>query len=126
MLIQQIDHLVLTVKDTEKICVFYKKVLGMEVISFEHNRKALKFGNQKINIHQLGQEFEPKASLPTPGSYDICFITTTPIEKVINHMKKNETKIIEGPVKRTGAAGSLTSIYLRDPDGNLLEIANQD
>lgn len=124
MKISHIDHLVLTVEDIEKTIKFYTQILGMEVISFAQNRKALTFGNQKINLHQKGKEFEPKAHKPTCGSADLCFITTTEIEEVQKEFVKNNIEIVEGIVERTGATGTIKSIYLRDPDENLIEISN--
>jgi catechol 2,3-dioxygenase-like lactoylglutathione lyase family enzyme len=124
MHIDSLDHLVLTVRDLEKTCEFYSRVLGMEVIQFDNGRKALRFGNQKLNLHALGKEFEPKAAVPTPGSADLCFLTTVPLQDVIQHVRQQHITIIEGPVKRTGATGELLSIYMRDPDNNLIEIAN--
>jgi catechol 2,3-dioxygenase-like lactoylglutathione lyase family enzyme len=124
MKIDRLDHLVLTVRDIEATCEFYTRVLGMTVETFGQGRKALRFGQQKINLHQLGQEFEPKARQPTPGSGDLCFITSTPLEQVIDHLRSRGVEIIEGPVPRTGATGPILSVYFRDPDNNLLEIAN--
>ena len=115
---------VLTMRDIEATCEFYTRVLGMTVETFGQGRKALRFGQQKINLHQVGQEFEPKARQPTPGSGDLCFITSAPLEQVIDHLRSHGVKIIEGPVPRTGATGFILSVYFRDPDGNLLEIAN--
>ena len=123
MKIKQIDHLVLTVKDIEASCKFYFTVMGMKEVDFGQGRKAVIFGNQKINFHQQGKEFEPKALHPTPGSGDLCFITDAPMSEVIAHVRACGIEIIEGPVKRTGAMGSMTSIYIRDPDQNLIEIA---
>jgi catechol 2,3-dioxygenase-like lactoylglutathione lyase family enzyme len=120
----RLDHLVLTVRDIEETVFFYSNILGMEAITFAGGRKALKFGNQKINLHQLGKEFEPKADNPTPGSADLCFVTDTPITEIIELLHRQNKKITEGPVERTGATGPILSIYLRDPDNNLLEIAN--
>jgi catechol 2,3-dioxygenase-like lactoylglutathione lyase family enzyme len=122
--IDRIDHLVLTVGNIEVTCDFYSRVLGMEVITFGPGRKALRFGSQKINLHQAGQEFEPKALAPTPGSADLCLVTTVPLEQVIVHLGQCEVEIIEGPVSRTGATGAIESVYIRDPDGNLIEISN--
>ncbi|WP_244642670.1 VOC family protein [Phyllobacterium sp. 628] len=119
-----IDHLVLTVESIERTCTFYADALGMMVETFGQDRKALRFGNQKINLHQAGHEFEPKAKAPTPGSGDLCFITATPLESVIAHLGALDIVIEEGPVARTGATGPLRSIYIRDPDYNLVEIAN--
>jgi len=125
MEIQQIDHLVLTVRNIAATCGFYSQVLGMEVIVFADERKALRFGQQKINLHEQGKEFEPKALVPTPGSTDLCFLTRVPLAQVIQHIRSCGVQIIEGPVRRTGAIGPIESIYLRDPDGNLLEISNR-
>jgi catechol 2,3-dioxygenase-like lactoylglutathione lyase family enzyme len=124
MKIERLDHLVLTVKSIEKTCKFYSTVLGMEIINFAENRKALRFGNQKINLHEVGKEFEPRAGNPTPGSADLCFITENEMEKVIKQIKAHDLQIIEGPVERTGALGRINSIYIRDPDNNLIEISN--
>lgn len=124
MKVKKIDHLVLTVKDIEHSIEFYTKVLGMDVILFGNGRKALAFGDQKINLHETGKEFEPKAIKPTPGSADLCFITDDPFEQFIKHLESIGVIIIEGPVKRTGACGTLNSVYIRDPDENLIEISN--
>lgn len=124
MNILSLDHLVLTVKDIQASCEFYAEQLGMEVVTFGDNRKALRFGQQKINLHQLGQEFEPKAAHPTAGSADLCFLTETPLDDIILHLGDCGTMVLEGPVVRTGANGPIISIYIRDPDNNLIEIAN--
>jgi catechol 2,3-dioxygenase-like lactoylglutathione lyase family enzyme len=124
MKITHLDHLVLTVKSIEATCTFYNQVLGMEVVTFGNGRKALAFGSQKINLHQQGHEFEPKAHLPTPGSADLCFITETPLAEVIRHLQVYGVAILEGPVERTGAMGPMTSVYFRDPDLNLIEVAS--
>ncbi len=124
MKISHLDHLVLTVANIEITCQFYRSILNFEVITFGENRKALKFGNQKINLHQVGKEFEPKAFQPTSGSADLCFIAETPLEKVIEHLQQLNIEIIEGPIERTGAMGKILSIYIRDPDQNLIEISN--
>jgi catechol 2,3-dioxygenase-like lactoylglutathione lyase family enzyme len=121
--IDHLDHLVLTVADIEATVGFYTSRLGMELITFGE-RKALRFGEQKINLHQVGKEFEPKAAHPTPGSGDLCFITKTPIEDVVSHLKATGTSMELGPVERDGALGAIRSIYLRDPDFNLVEISN--
>ena len=123
MKIERIDHLVLTVQNIEVSCAFYTKVLGMKAVAFESGRQAVVFGNQKINFHEFGQEFVPKALRPTPGSADFCFIANDPLTKIISHVDICGVKIIEGPVQRTGAIGPMTSIYIRDPDQNLIEIA---
>jgi catechol 2,3-dioxygenase-like lactoylglutathione lyase family enzyme len=125
MNLTSLDHLVLTVKDIDVTCDFYQRVLSMRVSTFIGNRKALTFGRQKINLHQQGKEFEPKAHTPTPGSADLCLLTDTPLEEVISHLQNCQVPIIEGPVERTGAVGPILSVYLRDPDQNLLEISNQ-
>jgi catechol 2,3-dioxygenase-like lactoylglutathione lyase family enzyme len=96
----------------------------MAVVTFGNGRKALQFGTQKINLHEAGKEFEPKALHPTPGSADLCFVTTVSLQAVIAHVQARGVSIIEGPVRRTGAVGEMESIYLRDPDGNLIEISN--
>lgn len=124
MKVNRIDHLVLTVKELELTCEFYSKVLGMEILTFGKGRKALIFGDQKINLHELGSEIEPKAIKPTIGSIDLCFITTVLLEDVIKHFDRIGVKVIEGPVQRTGAGGAINSVYIRDPNGNLLEISN--
>lgn len=119
-----IDHIVLTVKDIQRTMLFYESVLGMEVNYFGEGRVSLKFGKQKINLHEHGKEFEPKAHLPMPGSEDLCLLTDTPIEKAKIFIEKLGVKIIEGPIERTGATGHLVSIYFRDPDKNLIELSN--
>lgn len=124
MKISHLDHLVLTVADIENTCNFYQTVLGFEVITFKGDRKALKFGHQKINLHQLGNEFEPKALHPTSGSADLCFISDTPISEVVGHLNQLNIQIEEGPVERTGAMHPILSVYIRDPDQNLIEISN--
>jgi catechol 2,3-dioxygenase-like lactoylglutathione lyase family enzyme len=124
MKILHIDHFVLTVADIQKTCHFYNTVLGMEVITFGEGRKALGFGRNKINLHQSGKEFEPKARHPVPGSGDFCLITEEPIERVIQHLEACGIVIEAGPVAKIGAAGPMTSVYFRDPDGNLVEISN--
>ena len=123
--IERIDHFVLTVASVEATCAFYSRALGMDVITFGDGRTALSFGEQKINLHQAGREFEPKAEKPTPGSGDFCLITQTPMDAVCAHLKSRGITIEDGPVPRTGATGPLLSVYVRDPDGNLVEIANR-
>ncbi|NKB21118.1 MAG: VOC family protein [Alphaproteobacteria bacterium] len=123
--IEALDHLVLTVAEIEVTCEFYKRALGFDVNSFGEGRKALTFGYQKINLHQGGRGVEPKAALPTPGSGDLCFLTNQPIEEIQRHLEFVHVPVIEGPVERTGATGPIISIYFRDPDGNLIEVANQ-
>ena len=123
MKIDRIDHIVLTVRDIEATSAFYNKALGMEAVIFGDNRRALVFGQQKINLHEAGKEFEPKADIPVPGSADICFITHTSLPEVIERLRSLNIEIIEGPVKRTGAIGPIDSVYIRDPDLNLIEIS---
>ncbi|KAK7922885.1 hypothetical protein WMY93_009787 [Mugilogobius chulae] len=145
--VTHLDHMVLTVKSVPDTIHFYSSILGMEVITFKGNRKALGFGQQKFNLHQLGKEFEPKAKRPTPGSADLCLITKTPLAAVAAHLKVkcfmfsfykqfcchtkhlyalqiSGVKIEEGPVERSGAMGPITSLYFRDPDDNLIEVSN--
>jgi catechol 2,3-dioxygenase-like lactoylglutathione lyase family enzyme len=122
--VYRVDHFVLTVRDVETTCDFYARVLGMEVEEFAGGRYALKFGRQKINLHQTGTEFEPKAGKPTPDSGDFCLITNVPLERAMEHVRSCGVEIIEGPVSRTGATGRLESVYFRDPDGNLVEVSN--
>ena len=124
MKISHLDHLVLTVADIETTCQFYQSALNFEVITFGENRKALLFGSQKINLHEAGKEFEPKALRPTVGSADLCFVAETPLDEVIAHLQNRNINIIEGPIQRTGAMGKILSVYLRDPDQNLIEISN--
>jgi catechol 2,3-dioxygenase-like lactoylglutathione lyase family enzyme len=124
MRIDRLDHFVLTVASIERTCDFYTRVLGMEVTTFGARRRALLFGQQKINLHQAGREFEPKARLPTPGSADFCLIASTPLEDVVRHLQQLDVPIEEGPVERTGSAGPILSVYIRDPDENLVEISN--
>jgi catechol 2,3-dioxygenase-like lactoylglutathione lyase family enzyme len=124
MKIDRLDHLVLTVKNIAATCEFYSTVLSMDVVTFGEGRKALAFGTQKINLHESGKEFEPKAQHPTPGSADLCFITSAPLKEVIEHLHHYGVEIIEGPVKKTGAVGQILSAYFRDPDMNLIEVSN--
>jgi catechol 2,3-dioxygenase-like lactoylglutathione lyase family enzyme len=124
MHVASLDHLVLTVRDLRATIDFYTRALGMTEVTFGAGRKALVFGTQKINLHQAGKEFEPKADRPTPGSADLCFLTDTPVEDYAKHLAALGVPVIEGPVERTGAVGPLLSIYVRDPDANLIEIAN--
>jgi catechol 2,3-dioxygenase-like lactoylglutathione lyase family enzyme len=122
--LDHLDHLVLTVASIEQSCEFYTRVLGMELEIFGPNRKALRFGDyQKINLHEAGREFEPKAATPTPGSADLCFLSRTPLEEVTAHLRQVGVPIELGPVDRSGATGPIRSIYLRDPDQNLIEIS---
>jgi catechol 2,3-dioxygenase-like lactoylglutathione lyase family enzyme len=124
MQIDRLDHLVLTVKNMDDTVEFYTNVLGMRMELFGSNRKALRFGNQKINLHSADNPIEPHAGLPTSGSADLCFITATPISEFISHLNLLGVEIIDGPVTRTGALGPIISVYLRDPDMNLIELSN--
>ena len=124
MKIRQLDHLVLTVKDLDATIKFYCEALGMQHEVFGDNRHALKFGEQKINLHVSGKEFEPKADQPTPGAADLCFISETPVESMLEALHRNGIVIEQGPIQRTGATQPVLSIYIRDPDGNLIELSN--
>ena len=124
MKISSLDHLVLTVADIENSIDFYCSILGMELVDFGAGRKALSFGEQKINLHQLGSEFMPNAAFATPGSADLCFISTTPVCQIMAELQAKGVEICDGPVERTGAMGAIESIYLRDPDLNLIELSN--
>ena len=122
--VDRIDHIVLTVHDLERTIAFYSRVLGMEPVTFAGGRRGLAFGRQKLNLHQAGREFEPKALAPAPGAIDLCFISETPLAGVIEKLKAEGVVIIEGPVDKTGALGPMKSVYFRDPDGNLIEVSN--
>ena len=124
MQIQRFDHLVLTVRDAQRSIDFYTNVLGMSEVTFGPGRKALSFGHQKINLHEVGREVDPKAAKPTPGSADLCFISDTPMDTILADLRKHGVEIITGPVERTGALGPITSVYFRDPDQNLIEVSN--
>lgn len=124
-MIRALDHLVLTVRDLPATIRFYVEGLGMRLESFGEGRQAVHFGSHKINLHVAGQEFEPKAACPMPGSADLCFITERPLAEIVERLAALGFAIIEGPVPRTGATHSLLSIYTRDPDGNLIEIARR-
>ncbi|MBZ6067010.1 VOC family protein [Aeromonas schubertii] len=125
MRIASLDHLVLTVTDLDRTLEFYRDVLGMEEVRFGEGRVALAFGSQKINLHRSGQEFEPKAARVMVGSGDLCFIVTTALERVAAELGAAGIPVEAGPVHRTGATGPLLSLYVRDPDGNLIELANR-
>ena len=128
MKLERLDHLVLTVRDLDITCDFYTQVLGMTVRYFGQNneRRALHYGQYKINLHLTDQEIEPNAAHATPGSADLCFITTTPIQTVLDELAAANVPVIAGAVPRTGANGAITSVYFRDPDGNLIEISRYD
>ena len=127
-MIYHLDHLVLTTSKEAECVDFYTRILGMKLESFiggtpPVERKAFKFGSQKINLHIKGKEFEPKADIPTPGALDLCFIADRSLEKVIEKLTNEGWPIIEGPVVRTGATQKINSVYVRDPDQNLIEIS---
>ena len=124
--IDRIDHIVLTVFDIDRTIDFYSRVLGMEPVTFAGGRRGLSFGRQKLNLHQAGREYEPKALRPAPGAIDLCFIAATPLGQVIEALRAEKVAIIQGPVAKTGALGSMQSVYFRDPDGNLVEVSNYD
>ena len=123
-MITHLDHIVLTVSNIETTCRFYKKTLGIESVEFKPGRFALMLGAQKINLHELGKEFEPKANIPTLGSADLCLVSDESVLMLKERILAMDIEILEGPVHRTGATGKLLSIYFRDPDGNLVEVAN--
>jgi catechol 2,3-dioxygenase-like lactoylglutathione lyase family enzyme len=125
MTLERLDHLVLTVHDLQASIRFYTQVLGMTHEVFGSDRHALKFGLQKINLHPASAPIQPHAAQPSPGSADLCFITATPLEQVIESLQNHSVTIESGPVSRTGAQGPIISVYFRDPDGNLLEVSNQ-
>lgn len=121
-MLERIDHLVLTVADIPLTVDFYQRVLGMRHEVFGEGRSALAFGQQKLNLHQAGREFEPKAAHPLPGAIDLCLVTTWPLERLLAHLAAEGVAVEEGPVRRTGALGPIESVYVRDPDDNLIEI----
>lgn len=123
-LVRAIDHFVLTCGDVEVTVAFYERALGMKAESFAGGRRALSFGKQKINLHQAGAEYVPHAENPLPGSADFCLLSDVPVAEIAEHLASMGVAVIEGPVARTGATGPLTSIYFRDPDGNLVEVSN--
>ena len=125
-MIDHVDHIVLTTRDKEACIRFYCEVLGMKLEKFRtptEERLAFKFGSQKINLHEWGREFEPRAHVAVPGSLDLCFIASMPLKKVVEKLKEKNVKILEGPVAKTGAMGPMQSVYVRDPDLNLVEIS---
>ena len=121
--VASLDHLVLTVQDIPRAIKFYVEVLGMQEVTFGDNRKALAYGQQKINLHKFGEEFEPKAFVPLPGSADLCFVIDGALEEFIGHLNDNNIEILQGPLARTGALGVINSVYIRDPDQNLIELS---
>jgi catechol 2,3-dioxygenase-like lactoylglutathione lyase family enzyme len=124
--IERLDHLVLTANDVAATCSFYERVLGMKIVSSCCGRSALAFGAQKINLCPRGKDAALSPLTPTPGSGDLCFITSTPLAEVVAHLGACDVPIIEGPIDRAGATGSILSVYIRDPDGNLIEVSNYE
>ena len=129
-MIDHLDHLVLTTARPAACLDFYTRVLGLKLETFiggtpPVERRALRFGNQKINLHVQGAEFEPKAHLPVPGALDLCFITMVPLQQVMDHLARMDWPLVEGPVLRTGATGNIRSVYVRDPDFNLIELSER-
>jgi catechol 2,3-dioxygenase-like lactoylglutathione lyase family enzyme len=125
-MIDHIDHIVLTTRDKEGCIRFYTEVLGMKLVSFKtatEERLAFSFGNQKINLHEWGKEFSPRAHVAAPGTLDLCFIAAVPLEQVVNRLNEMRVPVLEGPVMKTGASGPIRSVYVRDPDLNLIEIS---
>lgn len=122
--VDRLDHLVLTVEDIDRTVAFYTGALGMTVTTFGAGRRALSFGTSKINLHQRGREYEPKARTPTPGSADLCLIVDEPLDVVVAELAALGIPLEEGPVERTGARGPIISVYIRDPDANLIELSN--
>ena len=122
---QRLDHLVLTIASIDRTVEFYRRVLGMEHVEFGEGRVALAFGEQKINLHEVGSEFKPKARRALPGSADLCFIIDVPVTRALARLEAFDVDVIEGPVRRTGARRTLLSAYFRDPDGNLIEVSNE-
>ena len=125
-MIDHVDHIVLTTRDKDACIRFYTEVLGMKLSIFRtptEERMALSFGSQKINLHEWGREFAPRAHVAVPGSLDLCFISSVPLDEVIQRLKNNNIRIEEGPVNKTGASGPIRSVYVRDPDLNLVEIS---
>ncbi len=124
-MIDHIDHIVLTTRDKDACIRFYTEVLGMKLERWHapEERLALKFGSQKINLHEWGREFEPRAHVAVPGSLDLCFIASVSLERVIETLGKHNIPLVEGPVMKTGATGPIRSVYVRDPDLNLVEIS---
>jgi catechol 2,3-dioxygenase-like lactoylglutathione lyase family enzyme len=125
-MIERVDHIVLTTRDKDACIRFYSEVLGMKLEKFRtptEQRLALKFGAQKINLHEWGKEFTPRAHVAVPGSLDLCFISSVPLDQVIERLHRSQIKIIQGPVAKTGAKGAIRSVYVRDPDLNLVEIS---
>ncbi|MGQ0675537.1 MAG: VOC family protein [Rhodospirillales bacterium] len=126
MKIDRIDHIVLTCASVERTIAFYTRVLGMQAVTFAGGRRGLAFGRQKFNLHQQGAEFSPRAHLAKPGTADLCLIAAVPLDHVVRHLTSCGVAIEQGPVAKTGATGPITSVYVRDPDLNLIEISTYD
>jgi catechol 2,3-dioxygenase-like lactoylglutathione lyase family enzyme len=124
-MIGSIDHIVLTTRDLERCLDFYTRVLGMRIERYGDNRIALRFGHHKFNVHPPGFDAGIKARVPTPGSLDLCFLADRPLDEVIEHVKRENVAVEEGPINRTGARFTIRSVYVRDPDGNLIEISEK-
>ena len=124
MEVDSIDHVVLTVRDLPASVAFYTQVLGMREVRYGEDRLALAFGRCKLNLHQAGREFEPKAAHPVPGAVDLCLLVRTPVDAVVRHLATHGVAVESGPIERTGARGPILSVYVRDPDGNLIELSN--
>jgi|ERR1041384_6455086 len=125
-MIDHIDHIVLTTRDKAACIHFYTEVLGMKLVTFKtptEERLAFSFGEQKINLHEWGREFAPRAHVAVPGSLDLCFIAAVSLEQVQRQLERHRIRIVEGPVRKTGAVGPIRSLYVRDPDLNLVEIS---
>ena len=120
----RLDHVVLTVTDVDRSIAFYQHVLGMRPVTFGSGRRAVTFGSSKINLHEAGREISPHARRPLPGSADLCLITVAGPDQVLGHLRAQRVAVEQGPVQRTGALGSIISVYVRDPDGNLIEVAS--
>lgn len=124
--IDRLDHVVFTVASIDRTLAFYRRVLGMEPVTFAGGRRGLAFGRQKINLHEVGKEFSPRAHRATAGSADLCFIAAVPLDQVIAHLNAEGIAIEHGPVPKSGATGPITSVYFRDPDLNLIEVSTYD
>lgn len=122
--VEDLDHLVLNVADIRATCRFYQRVLGMRPFTFGNGRTALSFGSRKINLYEAGQAYSPQPDKPLPGTAELCFLSRTPVVELLDHLKAENVIVEEGPVRREGALGPITSVYFRDPDGNMIEVAN--